>query len=198
MDNVKLISRNVDCSKLNEEQFVQMMFSDMLEAQEKFYDMYSKTFVINCIKNFNSRYNTVVNSARKFAEKKWKTEKRRNQYITESINKSKDDIMRINYYSDSLSFFDFDVFPGHMGISYDCILDYKDLTFDKLHRCFNYIKDSDYFKHAKGWQLVYHPGSRSQIELILDDDYQKKADDAEKTLADSINKFYEGTNYWGD
>jgi len=198
MDNVKLISRNVDCSKLNEEQFVQMMFSDMLEAQENFYDMYSKTFVINCIKNFNSRYNTVVNSARKFAEKKWKTEKRRNQYITETINKSKDDIMCINYYSDSLSFFDFNVFPGHMGISYDCILSYKNLTFNKLHKCFNRIKDSDYFKHAKGWQFIYKPHTRSQIELILDDDYQKKADNAKKTLADAVNKFYEGTNYWGD
>lgn len=198
MEKVNLLTRNINCSTLNENQFVQMMFSDMLEAQENFQDMYSKTFVINRIKIYKSRYNAIVNNARKFAEKKWKTEKRRNQYITESINKSKDDIMKINYYSDSLSFFDFDVFPGHMGISYDCILDYKDLTFDKLHRCFNYIKDSDYFKHAKGWRLVYYPGSRSQIELILDDDYQKKADDAEKALTRAVEKFYEGTNYWGD
>lgn len=197
MEKVNLLTRNINCSTLNENQFVQMMFSDMLEAQENFQDMYSKTFVTNCIKNYKSRYNSIVKNAKKFAEKKWKTEKRRNQYIIESINNSKDDIMRIDYYS-SLSFFDFNVFPGSMGISYDCILSYKDLTFDKLHKCFNCIKDSKYFKHAKGWRLVYHPGFRSQIELILDDEYQQKADNAEKTLSRAIEKFYEGTNYWGD
>lgn len=198
MENVNLLTRNINCSTLDENQFVLMMFSDLLEAQEVFNETYSIKSIKRCIENYNKDYSRLISRAKAFAEKKWKTEKRQNQYINEVINNEKDRETTMSLNLNKLSFFDFDVFPGHMGISYDCILDYKDLTFDKLHRCFNYIKNSDYFKYAKGWRLVYYPGSRSQIELILDDDYQKKADDAEKALTRAVEKFYEGTNYWGD
>lgn len=198
MDNVKLISRNVNCSNLSEDQFVQMLFSDLLEAEEVFNETYSIKFIKRCIENYNNNYSRLISRAKAFAEKNWKTEKRQKQYINEVINKEKDHETAISLNFDKLSFFDFNVFPGSMGISYDCVLSYKDLTFDKLHKCFNCIKESDYFKHAKGWQLVYHPGFRSQIELILDDEYQKKADDANDALARAVEKFYKGTHYWGD
>ena len=92
-----------------------------------------------------------------------------------------------------------------MGISDNCVLSYRDLTPNKLRRCYEAVKDNKYFKKAIGWMLTYesHNDSyctcfRPQIKLIVDTEtaaqMKKDADD----LTASVNKFYEGCTYWGD
>ena len=104
-----------------------------------------------------------------------------------------------------LSFFDFDVNPGEMGISGDCCISYNELTPAKLERCFEAVKNNKYFKKAMGWKLTYtasdnsyRSDSRPHIELIVDAETEaqmrKDADD----LAESVRNFYKGCTYWGD
>ena len=201
---ITLTSRNINCSTITAEEFISAMFSDFLEAEEKYNDLYIPEWVAYKVKDFNDRIGWARNRAMKFAEKKWKTEKKRNAYIENEVNKFRKEY-KVNNYYDSLSFFDFKVNPGEMGISGDCCISYKDLTPNKLRRCFEAVKDNKYFKKAMGWKLTYTASDNSyrssfrpHIELIVDTEtaaqMKKDADD----LTASVNNFYKNCTYWGD
>ena len=201
---ITLTSRNIDCSKITVDEFISMMNSDLLEAQEKYNDLYIPEWEARKIKNFEDRIIWVRKNAIKFAEKKWKTEKRRNIYVESEVDKARKKYTMDAFYYD-LSFFDFKVNPGDMGISDNCILSYKGLTSEKLHRCFEKIKDNKYFKKAKGWKLTYECSENSycvsfrpQIKLIVDSETEAQMKHDEEVLTNAVNEFYKGCQYWGD
>ena len=198
-----LVTRNIDCSSLTAAEFAKVMFSDILEAQEKYNELYTPEWVANNIKFFEANINRTQRSAEQFANKKWKTEKRRQEYIAEMVQKARE-----NYhdgYYHKLDFFDFKVDPGSITLSDSCCLDIDKLTFEKLERCFESIKDNKYFKVANGWTLEYSSTensycncSRPQIKLIVDEETAATMKKAAESLADSIHSFYENCTYWGD
>ena len=201
---ITLTTRNISCSTITAEEFIQAMFSDFLEAEEKYNDLYIPEWEEHKVKSFNDRMVWVRNWATKIAEKKWKTEKKRTAFIEKEVEKARKEYKIDSFYYD-LSFFDFKVNPGEMGISGDCCISYKELTPAKLRRCYEAVKDNKYFKKATGWKLTYTASDNSyrtsfrpQIKLIVDTDtaaqMKKDADD----LTASVNKFYEGCTYWGD
>lgn len=201
---ITLTSRNINCSTITAEEFIQAMFSDFLEAEEKYNDLYIPEWEAYKVKSFNDRMVWVRNWATKIAEKKWKTEKKRTAFIEKEVEKARKEYKIDSFYYD-LSFFDFKVNPGEMGISGDCCISYKELTPAKLRRCYEAVKDNKYFKKATGWKLTYEASNNSyrtsfrpHIELIVDTEtaaqMKKDADD----LTASVNKFYEGCTYWGD
>ena len=207
MSNYRLItltSRNINCSTITVEEFIRAMFSDLLEAQEKYNDLYIPEWEQYKVNSFFKSLEYAHNRAIKFAENKWKTEKKRTAYIESEIKKFRKNYKMGDFY-DSLSFFDFDVNPGSMGISGDCCISYTDLTPTKLSRCFEAVKDNRYFKKATGWKLTYTASDNSyrssfrpHIELIVDEEtaaqMKKDADD----LTESVREFYKGCTYWGD
>ena len=201
---ITLTSRNINCSNITAEEFIQAMFSDFLEAEEKYNDLYIPEWEAYKVKNFNDRMVWVRNWATKIAEKKWKTEKKRTAFIEKEVEKARKEYKIDSFYYD-LSFFDFKVNPGEMGISGDCSISYKELTPVNLRRCYEAVKDNKYFKKATGWKLTYTAGDNSyrssfrpHIELIVDADtaaqMKKDADD----LTASVNNFYKNCTYWGD
>ena len=201
---ITLTSRNINCSTITADEFIQAMFSDFLEAEEKYNDLYIPEWEAYKVKSFNDRMVWVRNWATKIAEKKWKTDKKRTAFIEKEVEKARKEYKIDSFYYD-LSFFDFKVNPGEMGISGDCCISYKELTPAKLRRCYEAVKDNKYFKKATGWKLTYEASNNSyrtsfrpHIELIVDTDtaaqMKKDADD----LTASVNKFYEGCTYWGD
>ena len=201
---ITLTSRNINCSTITAEEFIQAMFSDFLEAEEKYNDLYIPEWEAYKVKNFNDRMVWVRNWATKIAEKKWKTEKKRTAFIEKEVEKARKEYKIDSFYYD-LSFFDFKVNPGEMGISCDCSISYKELTPAKLRRCYEAVKDNKYFKKATGWKLTYEASNNSHkvcfrphIELIVDTDtaaqMKKDADD----LTASVNNFYKNCTYWGD
>ena len=201
---ITLTSRNINCSTITVEEFVKAMFSDFLEAEEKYNDLYITEWEAYKVKSFNDRMVWVRNWATKIAEKKWKTEKKRTAFIEKEVEKARKEYKIDSFYYD-LSFFDFKVNPGEMGISGDCCISYKELTPAKLRRCYDAVKDNKYFKKAMGWKLTYEASNNSyrtsfrpHIELIVDTDtatqMKKDADD----LTASVNNFYKGCTYWGD
>jgi hypothetical protein len=201
---ITLTSRNINCSNITAEEFIQAMFSDFLEAEEKYNDLYIPEWEAQKVKDFNNRLTSVRNRAMKIAEKKWKTEKKRNAFIENEVKKFRNEYKISDFYY-SLSFFDFKVNPGEMGISGACSISYNDLTPNNLRRCFEAVKDNKYFKKATGWKLTYTASDNSyrssfrpHIELIVDADtaaqMKKDADD----LTASVNSFYKNCTYWGD
>jgi len=202
--SIVLTSRNINCSTITVEEFIRAMFSDLLEAEEKYNELYIPEWEEKKFKDFAWHLKYTCKRAIDFAEKKWKTEKKRNEYVENEVKKA-----RKNYKFDSffysLSFFDFDVNPGEMGISGDCIISYDELTPEKLRRCFEKIKDNKYFKKALGWELTYKAYDNSykvcfrpEIKLIVDENTMAQMKEDKKNLEDSVYRFYEGCRYWGD
>ena len=201
---ITLTSRHIDCSNITVDEFISMMNSDLLEAQEKYNELYIPEWEAYKLRRFNESLIAIHNRAIKFAEKKWKTEKKRNAYIEREVKKARKEYKFDSFYY-GLSFFDFNVNPGDMGISSNCILSYEDLTPNKLRRCFENIKDNKYFKKAKGWILTYECSENSyrtafrpQIKLIVDSETEAQMKHDEEVLTNAVNEFYKGCQYWGD
>jgi hypothetical protein len=207
MNNYRLItltSRNIDCSNITPEQFISAMFSDFLEAEEKYNDLYIPEWEAYKVKSFFDRLTYICKWAKGIAEKKWKTEKKRNEFIEKEVEKARKEYTIDSFYYD-LSFFDFDVNPGEMGISGACSISYKELTPTTLRRCYEAVKDNKYFKQAHGWKLTYEASNNSykvcfrpHIELIVDADVEAQMKHDEEVLTNAVNEFYKGCKYWGD
>lgn len=201
---ITLTSRNINCSTITAEEFIHAMFSDFLESEEKYNDLYIPEWEAYKLKSFFNRLEWTHKRATAFAEKKWKTEKKRTAYIESEVAKARKDYKLDDFYY-SLSFFDFDVNPGDMGISGDCCISYKELTPTKLARCFEAVKDNKYFKKAMGWKFTYKASNNSHqvcfrphIELIVDAETEAQMRKDAEDLTESVRKFYEGCTYWGD
>lgn len=202
---ITLVKReNVNCSSITEDEFVRMMFSDILEAEETYNKLYCPDYVASIVRRYEYILRSTRDRAIKYAEKKWKTDKKRNEYITNEVANAKKNF-NIDSYYDDLSFFDFDVHPETNGLSGDCCISINRMTFDTLRRCFNSVKDNYYFKNSLGWKLEYkcnetnHSVSfRPHINLIMPEDVEAKYHKAEEDLTESVRKFYEGCTYWGD
>ena len=201
---ITLISRNINCSNITADEFIAAMFSDFLEAEEKYNDLYIPEWEASKVNGYERDIAYTRKWATGIAEKKWKTEKKRNAFIESEVEKRRKEYKFDNFYY-SLSFFDFDVEPWRNGLSGDCCISYKELTPTKLNRCFEKVKDNKYFKKATGWKFTYEANENSHrtcfrphIELITDAEtaaqMKKDADD----LTESVRKFYEGATYWGD
>ena len=202
---ITLVSRdNVNCANLSMDEFVQMMFSDILEAEENYNELYSADYVNGVIRNFNSYVKCYHDTAVRYAEKKWKTDKKRTQYIDKETDAARKRY-NLDAYWYGLSFFDFDVHPESNGLNGNCCLSIDSLTFNSLRRCFEAVKDNYYFKNASGWKLEYEAHDNNHqvcfrpfITLIMPEDVKAKYEQAEKDLTESVRKFYEGCTYWGD
>ena len=199
-----LVTRNIDCSNITAEEFVKAMFSDFLEAEEKYNENYIPEWEAWKIKSFEDRMKWAYKSASDYAVKHWKTERKRNEYIDKMMKKAHDEY-NISTYYDSLSFFDFDLEPGKNGLSGNCCISYKNLTPKALERCFNEVKDNRYFKKATGWKFTYmaHEDSyrscfRPHIELIVDAETEAAMKKEAADLAEDIRRFYANCTYWGD
>jgi len=207
MNNYRLItltSRNIDCSNITPEQFISAMFSDFIEAQEKYNDLYIPEWEAHKVKHFFDHLTYIRKWAKGIAEKKWKTEKKRNEFIEKEVEKARKEYKIDSFYYD-LSFFDFKVNPGEMGISGACSISYKELTPTTLRRCYEAVKDNKYFKQAHGWKFTYEASNNSykvcfrpHIELIVDADVEAQMKHDEEVLTNAVNEFYKGCKYWGD
>lgn len=83
---ITLVKReNVNCSSITEDEFVRMMFSDILEAEENYNKLYCPDYVADIIRHFEYILQSTRNRAIKYAEKKWKTDKKRNEYVNNEV-----------------------------------------------------------------------------------------------------------------
>lgn len=93
-----------------------------------------------------------------------------------------------------------------MSISSDCIITRKSLGDDNQHRrMYKKLKDSKYFNKATGWAFKYEASKdslascfRPWVDLDLNESARQQIAADKKKLSDDIERFYAGSNYWGD
>lgn len=191
----QLVTRSTKCSDLTPETFAKYMMEDMVEAKKQYDNIWYDAEYALYLKNLENAKSWAIKVATKYAEKHWKTEKKRNEYIQKYLEKN---LKHYEFKYHSISYFDFDVRPWDNGISGNCILSYDNMTKEAMIRCFNEIKDNKYFKGATGWVLEDNYRSRPQIKLILDDKLAKEFKEDKENLAKAIADFYRGCTYFGD
>lgn len=194
MKTAILVTReNIVCSELTKEQFVAMMMEDLKKAPIKSEEIFRPELEAEFYRNQEQHLEYAEKRAREFACKKWKTDKRREQYVMEVLSKEKRNVFEFR----PVSYFDFKLNPFSNGISDNCILRVN-TTEEKLGRCFDEIKNNKYWVTATGWQLIEERSFRSQIKLIMPDEMNEMYRKEEEGLANAIANFYAGSNYWGD
>lgn len=199
MKEALLVTREVNCSTLTKEQFVTMMGEDLTNALNEDIKIFRPIEEALYNERKRSDFERTEKRAKEYATKRYKSVKWAENYIKremENLAKSYESKWKqFSFYP--VSYFDFDVEPWSNGISGYCIL-HPCETKERLEQCFEYIKDNEYFKAAKGWQLIDHRSSRPEIKLILDEEMETKYKNAERSLGEAIANFYAGSNYWGD
>lgn len=194
MKTAVLVTReNIICSELTKEQFVTMMMEDLKNSVIKSEEIFRPELEEQFYNNQKRHLEYVEQRAWEFANKKWKTEKRRTQYVNEMLSKEQAKTYKFN----PVSFFDFKLNPCDNGISDDCILRVN-TTEEKLGRCFDRIYNNKYFLNATGWKLIEERSFRSQIKLIMPDEMNELYRKEEEGLANAIANFYADCNYCGD
>ena len=202
--------RYINCAELNVNDFITFIKNDINDA----INTYATVSIPKAIEYLTKIYNAsrdaicarVKNDAIKFANKKWKTEKKRMAYIEQAVKEINDKYENYNPNVDNISFFDFDPYCGtHMGISSCCILHLNNLTDEQLINCFNELKKSPYFNKAIGWEFEYdgHTNNymysfRPSINLIFNKEETKEINKKAENLFNAVNNFYSNSNYWGD
>lgn len=197
MDKV-LLSRDIDVKSLSKEDFVNLLYEDFLKAVENHKDILNAAWE----GSRDERMSKVRATAYKYAEAKWKRESRKSSYIETEVNK---EFWREYPVYWAVSYFDFDVnfgtknYTTSIGKNSEAIIE----------RIYNELHENDFrlkfFNAATGWQFVIDEKEdelgyygRPWIELNLPEEYRQEIKDNEKKLSDDINKFYAGSNYWGD
>lgn len=199
MEKEVLVTRNIGCKNLSKDEFVKMMLVDMSQAKKNYDDAHYHEALERHNKYITEKLERDKLKAIEYAYKKWKTEKKRNEYVNKMMVESENKSENIKFHYNTVTFFDFDFNPGDNGISGNCVVNIeKDVatTTRALECCFNEIKDNKYFKEAFGWKLIN--SSRPYVELILPTEFEKMFHDEKKALVESIIKFYENTYYFGD
>lgn len=195
MNDIKtLITRTINCSTLSKEEFVKLMAEDLSNAVIEYDNYWKPIYEEKSKKRAEESKAYFLKRATDFANKKWKTEKKRQAYIESEMSKF---VAPKMWYSE-LSYFDFDVEPWTNSLSGNCCLHCDKVNTIQLERCYDTIKDNKYFKQALGWILEDHHNSRPQIKLILPIEVQEEFDNDGKKLAEDIARFYEGCTYFGD
>lgn len=194
MQNTILITRNVNCSELTREQFIDCMKNDLINAVSKYKEIFYPVEFARFQENQKKLKDWKLKEATQYAEKKWKTEKRRNEYITDKLNQVEN--KPFNFHN--ISFFDFLVDPLSNGISDNCILRCNEIDDEKIGKCFDFICDNKYFKLASGWQLIDSHNFRPYVKLILSENTENMYKQEEETLFNAMSNFYKNCTYFGD
>ena len=198
---VTLVRReNVDCASLSKEKFIKLIAEDLNTAIEE----YCKIAKPINDENRKERVERAVRIAAEFAKKKWKTQKKQDEYIE---NARKNEQSKTWFEEDPKRiFFDFKPDKGNMGIPEVCILK-ADSDESQLEKCYDEIKNSKYFKNATGWAFKYESNSKEKIttyafrpyvDLLLDATSREEQKRDEENLTKAVQSFYANSNYWGD
>lgn len=207
--NIVLARSFVTCENLSFEEFKSLIKIDMDEAIKSYkYNSIPKQYQIakeRYFKNMNDRKEKIIADEMKYAEKKWKTEKRRNKHMEEVMKRFEELPNDFRTYIYGLEYFDFD---GNCGtenyINASCIIK-KDSDDEALENCFSVLKESKYFDKAIGWEFIYEGDAetyrscfRPSVKLLFDIATEKEIHKSKESLSNAIDDFYKNTNYYGD
>ena len=204
---VVLTSVEMNCSSITESEFIDTIKKYLAEANKEYKELVVPKYKEFITEQYINNLEFSIKRAKMYAESKWKTEKRRNQYIEEvKANAKKDYDNRLSKLENvSIDFFDFDGNCGTInGINSNCIIR-NDVTDKQLKACFNTLQATRYFNKAIGLEFKYDANQRTytysfrpSIELVLPEEVEKVATKERENLEKCISSFYSSNNYTGD
>ena len=106
---VVLISVEMNCSSITEDEFIDTIKKCLVEANKEYKELVVPKYKEFITEQYINNLEFSLKRAKTYAESKWKTEKRRNQYIEEvKTNVKKDYDNRLSKLENiSIDFFDF-------------------------------------------------------------------------------------------
>lgn len=189
---------NLDLANLSEEDFIKFILEDFNTAVEE----YSKICKPLNDKRIQDRIEYETKVAIKYAEKKWKTQKKRDEYV-ENIKKNAAD-KKIYLEDPKRIFFDLNPDKSQMGISQECIINAQS-TEKTLKVAYKEMQKSKYFKKGTGWAFKYDSYGKDKnyvlrpyIDILLNESTRAEQKRDEETLSKAVQNFYANSNYWGD
>lgn len=200
---VTLVTReNVDCANLSKEDFIKFISEDLHTAIEE----YKKICKPLDKEKFDKFIKDEKEQAIKYAESKWKTDKKRKEYIDNIIKNCEGRIDLFDSKADKI-FFDFKPEMGATQVINDVCILKKKTDERQLAACYDKIHENKYFIKATGWKFKYEtnkkdkPGYysfRPYVDVILDESTKDERTREEEKLNKDIQAFYSHSNYWGD
>ncbi len=204
---VVLTSVGMNCSSITEDEFIDTIKKCLAEASKEYKELVVPKYKEFITEQYVGNLEFSLNRAKTYAGNKWKTEKRRNQYIEEvKANIKKDYDNRLSKLENiSIDFFDFDGNCGTInGINSNCIIR-NNVTDKQLKACFNTLQTTRYFNKAIGLEFKYDANPktytysfRPSIELVLPEKVEKVAVKERENLEKCISSFYSSNKYIGD
>lgn len=191
----------VDLRTLSEDGFVDLMRTLLTGVSNK----YSNLVKEEIERNFAERRERILHNATVTAACKWKTEKKRQEYINAKMAEydEQQNTAKRKFPNDEI-FFDFWPGPHHglPGVCSGLTIDTEDCT---LHRAWEHLHENEWFN--KGFGLVFkyetHKDTylysfRPWIEVVMSDEDKAAAEAGQKAIDDEIDAFYRGSRYCGD
>lgn len=182
---------------LTKEEFITMVIADVEAAKESYMKVAEEeaeeTYKRD-LENFASYRAKRIDDIIAVSFKKYKREFYRLRWVEQEIAKVPTEMSRGYYHTARpLSSIHWDVKPWDNGCS---LIDLdRDLTY-----VFGYLYDeaikNKYFQQCTGWSIIKDTFVEFKFHLSEELEAEWKAD--EKRLSDAINRFYAGSNYWGD
>lgn len=196
---VTLVRReNIKCAELTADQFVEMMWEDLENALDEYKNL-NHGEAIERHKEYVERR---VKEAEAFAAKKWKTDKRRQEYIDRAKFNAENDTWHLREKGIA-----FDFHPGvDNGIPGVCILSPTNVTEQQLKACFDKVSAAKWWKKGTGWALKYKCAKdsfrnsfRGEVVLLMDESSTAERKQEQKSLDNAIQAWYNGRGtYAGD
>ena len=188
MNDIILIERDINCSNISKDDFVNAIKEDMINAKQALY---------NLLKSHYDELNEIyvqqqINKINNYANKKYKKDFYKQKYVNNEISK----INKNYYHVPEFTYADFDVEPDKLGIPYNCIIVIND--FDRINKCYDYVKNNEYFKKILGWQIIYVNSARPYFKFITDAETEKDMNRRILEHRTNVRNFLSETTYFGD
>jgi len=191
---------DIDIPNLSKEEFIRLMKEDLQKAQAE----YSKLVAPENERSKQRYIEYRLNDARNFAERKWKTERKRQEYIKNAEERIRKEAERFGSSDDM--FWDFKPHVDN-GIPGVCILR-ADTGDNQLARCYEEWVTSKWWKKGTGWAFKYECRDKSLIscfrpwiDLLMDESSTAERKREQQNLDQAIADWYASVpsgGYTGD
>lgn len=196
--------RSINCATITREEFIEALIADAKDAFKSYNDNavpVEKDFLNNRhAESVKKEREIIISKATAFANAKWKTEKKRNQYIENAISEFDAKNEKYTPRISNLGFFDMDGNCGmSMYVNNNCILDESSFNYpERIGMCYDTLLKTNYFKKAIGWQFKYRGTTysytatfRPVIELLFDEETSKEIKKMQDMQDELVNKRYD-------
>lgn len=191
---------NLDLRNISFEDFKEFIYEDL----EKATDEYRKLTRNDIIKDHEHYIQWRMKQASEYAMKKWKTEKRRQEYMQRAKFKAENE--KGAWRNNSINF-QLEPGPHGMFINQNHILDVANISDSQIKILYKDLMNNEYFLKGIGWAFKYQCGQHDfkntfsgYVDILM-----KESDKAEelrdkKELNDAIAAWYDepGRRWTGD